>query len=319
MLFALPIYPFYDSNVNNETYLIRATDKDGFFTNTPLMVVVNVKTLALESHEFSLSIVTDYSLFTRSVLDAIWLTGNLSTALGSASTNITILRLTQGSVIIHWYNRTIVGPYTCPVEAIRENFNFLNSDLFKSRLSSLYLVSYAQYQLAGICKGFTLSTTTTSTSTIPTTQTLDTNATNSTISGIITTTPTTPSKQGTTLDLINQTTSLELVRNITIPLGVLILLLIILLVALILWRKQRKYKGKSRFDDEGNMFRAKNPVLFDDEPEVELDDRMFNDLYADEGIQNPSYQPATPEKKVAPPPYKLPPASHTGRLAGARK
>jgi hypothetical protein len=153
-----------------------ATDSQGFSVSTPISIAVDSSELFKVSHTYTMSVRTDFTLFTYDIQHSIWWAGNLTQFFNQTSESIKLLNVTSSSgVAVVWSNNTINNkdpPYTCPIDLIYDDYNQLKSDSLKASLNQ-YQITSVTLSLRGVCEGVTTSTstqkTTTSTSTISTT------------------------------------------------------------------------------------------------------------------------------------------------------
>lgn len=282
----------------NDTYLVRATDSSQNFVDALLLVTISSGSVTATSHKFVMDINTDYTLFTQRLVDTVWWLGNVTSYFGSPLTSLTVQSIEEGSLLIRWFNNTIVGPYTCPLSSIRQIESELSSQAFRDAMA-LYLIKSVAVELVGICSE---TATTTSLFTSPTMQLSTTKA------------PSTM-QQSTTVhgvgssDALQTTGGSRLAQSVAIPLVLVIVVLVVLVVIIIFWRRRRRYQGHSRFDEEGNPFGTIPPAV-----QVEEPGDQFDELYADEGIENMTYIPSSyPGERAAPPIYLTPPSFPAGK------
>lgn len=293
--------PPYYNDIANETYILRARDADGLYTDAPLMVNIDSENLVQVSHMFSMTIRTDLALFTRDLSHIVWWVGNLTSYFNNA--DIMVLNITGPSVTIAWTNSSIISPYTCPTDTINSLYQSMTTgDRTLSQSLPQYLVSSLTLELVGICKDFTTSTSTTAaTTTTPQTVTSTAMVTNQTSAATVTT-----SEIGVGGPVVTE--SSKRVVEIVVPLAIILLLVIIIIIVIVVVRRRKRYKGKSHFDGEGNMFAPGSPVMIEDDADDDID-APFNELYDEEGFINDTYFPV-PSPKVArdpPPRYIIPP------------
>lgn len=300
-LYGIAVNPHH-SSVNNQSYLLRASDKDGLYSDAPLAVTVNSDNLLSVSHTFLMTITTDLTLFTRDSRHIVWWTRNVTEYFKSQATDITVLNITGPLVTISWTNTSIIAAtaYTCPIPEIRSVYQAMvgEDSLFKQSLPQ-YLISSISLRLGGICTGFDTTTPTTTTTIDSTTTTLSL---------------TTTSDKATTLPVrvtITPAASVDLAASITIPVVIFLLILLVIVIAIIVIRRRKKYKGKSHFDGEFSGYPPQTPVLADEEAVVMEYHSPLNELYEDEGIGivNDTFlpPPTTDVRKRPPPKYTMPP------------
>jgi len=289
-LYGVALSPFYDPTLGFG-YTLRATDSDGLTADASLnLMVLNVTRL---SHQFSMTIVTDFTLFTADIHHIIWWMGNLTSYYRSTITDITMTGIKRGSVIISWSNTSITSPYTCPHNEILQVYGQLKNNALDTSVPQYYIQARS-ISYEGICADYVQLTTTTTTVTSNTTTTVTSTAAS-----------TSQAVPGTTLSS-TATDPNKLAQYIAIPLCVLLLLAIIAAVLFIVWRRRTKYHGQFRFD-EGDIYKPREPVIFDnDDHDGDSMDGPYNELYADEQMRGDDFY--IPHKTQPPPAYAIPPS-----------
>lgn len=117
------------------------------------------------SHTFSMSIRTDYRLFTHELNHTLWWIDNMTSYFNQSTDDITLLSVTDGSVVLTWSSspiNKINPPYTCPIDLITNAYNEFGQQQFRAAFPQ-YLIQSVDVKLTGICEGFSVLTTTTTT------------------------------------------------------------------------------------------------------------------------------------------------------------
>ena len=162
-VYGVAVSPYYNSSLSSPiTYQLTAYDSAGLSVSTALSVTVHADNLVQVSHTFSMTIRTDYRLFTYRLSHLVYWIGNLTDYFSTTRQSITVLGLLDSSVTVEWTNNTINSvdpPYTCPLDLIYNNYQQLESGGLKASLNQ-YLIESVTLSLQGVCEGFTLPTTT---------------------------------------------------------------------------------------------------------------------------------------------------------------
>ena len=294
-IYGIAVHPYYNQSPN-ETYLLRATDSDDLYADAVLMVTINNDNLLKVSHLFTMSITTDFTLFSLEQQHIVWWVGNITKYFNSATDELAVINVTGPMVNIAWTNTTIISPYTCPYDAINSLFESMSSrDPSLTESLPQFLITSLSLELVGICEGFIVTTSTKSTSTAsPAPET--TTPTNQTSISI--------TEMGSTR--LSVTASIVAVEVIIVPLVILLLIIIIIIILIVCMRKRNKYKGKSHFDAE---YRPRSPIIDMNDESGEGEPAGGEELYrSDEFINETFFLGPSPQLRRDPPPrYVVPP------------
>jgi len=201
-LFGLAVEPFWQGQ-GSTSFFILAADVDENSVATELVIKVASTNTLRVSHTFNMKILTDYTLFTSELEHTIWWLGNVTRYFNSDLSSVTLISLSEGSVIVSWSNNSINQidpPYICPGSQIYQQYRIVNGGGLVNSLPQ-YLILSIDLKLQGICSDYTTTTEVpTTTSTISTTSSPTTSTVPTT-----TTTPTTTSKYMATFSFVNQT------------------------------------------------------------------------------------------------------------------